>query len=365
VDALARQRDLERLYALSRALLLSDRGAAMPDIVARQIAEIFRFAGVALYDHRTGVVSHAGPSDVPDIDDALRAAVRRGIDGREPSGAVVTAIRLGGAPIGALGILAPAVSDTVLQSMANLAGIALERARGQEAASRAEAARESSELRAAVLDAVAHEFKTPLTSIKAASSELAAAVSPDNRDLVHIVQEEADRLQALVTDAIQMLRVEAGGFAVHRESQPLAKLVAAVLRESSSRLDAHAVHVTVPPDLVVDADGDLLRLALRQLLDNAAKYSAAGSRIEIQASTNDSVDIVVRNEGPVIPASELSHVFDRFYRGLQARLVPGTGMGLAIVRQIAQAHGGSVRAESAPESGTAFTLSLPRGGTGV
>jgi two-component system sensor histidine kinase KdpD len=254
------------------------------------------------------------------------------------------------------------LSDTVLQSMANLVAIGLERAHGQEVAARAEAARESNELRAAVLDAVAHDFKTPLTSIKAAASALvgSASLPADDRELVTIVVQEADRLQSLVTDAVQMLRIEAGGFTLHPGRHDLAQLVASVLGELQARFEHRVVVNEVPDGLTLAADGDLARLALRQLLDNAVKYSPAGSTIAVTARSNALVDIVVRNSGPGIAAVDQPRIFERFYRGLDARLVPGTGMGLAIVRRIAEAHGGAVEVSSAPDTGTAFTLSFPR-----
>jgi two-component system sensor histidine kinase KdpD len=275
----------------------------------------------------------------------------------------VTAIRLGGAPIGSLAIAGGHLSDTVLQSVINLAAIGLERARGLAATARAEAARESSELRAAVLDAAAHEFKTPLTSMKAAATALQGGMpdSDPRRELVDIVTEDLDRLQALVTDAIQMLRIDSGDVIVHRDRYRVAEIVAAALRELQPRLNGHTVTTQVPPTLLVDADRELLRLALRQLLDNAVKYSASGSTIEVRAGGNGTVDIGVRTSGPAIPEHEQEKIFERFYRGDQARRVPGTGMGLAIVRQIAQAHGGALSVSSTDSSGTEFTLSLPGG----
>jgi signal transduction histidine kinase len=104
----------------------------------------------------------------------------------------------------------------------------------------------------------------------------------------------------------------------------------------------------------------LLGLALRQLLDNAVKYSPPTSLIEITATANGTVDIAIRNAGAPIPTREQGHIFERFYRGSHARHVPGTGMGLAIVQQIAQAHGGKLSVSSSPELGTEFTVSLPR-----
>jgi signal transduction histidine kinase len=158
-----------------------------------------------------------------------------------------------------------------------------------------------------------------------------------------------------------MLRIQAGDFTIDRERRNVLKLVITLLRELGSRLDGHIVRTDIPADLTVDADGELLRLALRQLIDNAAKHSPADSTIEVVGAGNSAVEIAVKNSGSLIPDAEQRHVFDRFYRGLQARLVPGTGMGLAIVRQIAEAHGGTVRVSSAPDAGTVFTLSLPRG----
>src|SRR5512146_1184370 len=166
IDALARQRDLERLYALSRALLLHGDRPSIRTMIARHIAEAFELPRVAVYDHDTDTVSSAaGPDEMPGVEERLHEVTRTGVPWRDTSGVLVTPIQLGGAPIGALALDATGLSDTVVQSIANLAAIGLERARGHEAAARAEAARESGELRAVTLDALAHEFKTPLTSM--------------------------------------------------------------------------------------------------------------------------------------------------------------------------------------------------------
>jgi len=364
VEALARQRDLERLYALSRSLLLSEGGATLPGGIARHIADAFQLRSVGLFDARTDAVSWAGPGDMTTIDSRLRDVARRAVSSRD-AGMMVTAIQLGGAPIGSLAIPADAgLSDTVVQSIANLSAIGLERARAEEATTRAEAARASSELRATVLDALAHEFKTPLTSMKAASSDLLAspATSAKDHELAAVIDEDLERFQALVTDAVQMLRIDAGDFAVHPGRHRLADVVSSVVRASERRLDGHQLVSHVPNDLNVDADRELLSLALRQLLDNALKYSPPTSTIELAATGNGSVDISVRNSDSLIPEREQRRIFERFYRGAQAGHVPGTGMGLAIVQQIAKAHGGALTVSSAPQAGTTFTLSLPVGG---
>jgi two-component system sensor histidine kinase KdpD len=283
------------------------------------------------------------------------------------SGIEIIAIQLGGAPIGSVAIPAGVLSDTVLQSMANLVAIGLERARAAEATARAEAARESSELRATVLDALAHEFKTPLTAMKAASSDLLVSepVTSRRHELALIIDEELDRLSALVTDAVQMLRIDAGDFIVRPGRHDVGRLVEAAVNRYASHLDGHQVQQQVPAHLNVEADRDLLSLALRQLLDNAVKYSPPTSVIEVEAAGNGAIEISVRNSGPVIPEREQARIFDRFYRGAHARHIPGTGMGLAIVQQIMRAHNGHLRVASTPERGTVFTLSFPRGRSDV
>jgi two-component system sensor histidine kinase KdpD len=397
MDAMTRQRDLERLYTVSRALLLTDDRVGIQAGIARSLADAFELNFVALYDQQTGTISRAGPGEGPGaaLEETLREVARQAVPVHEPSGLVVTPVRLGGMPIGSLALLSTGgmFSDTVLQALVNLVAIGLERARGQEASTRAAAARQSSELRATVLDAVAHELKTPLTSIKAAVGELAteaarsessagsgsgsadsggsassggsARGAPVNRELVAIIDEETNRLQSLVSDAIQMLRIDTGDFAIHRERHRLAPLVTATIKESGLRTEGHTVVNKVPTDVIVDADEPLLRLALRQLLDNALKYSPPTSTIEIDVSGNGpdsserALQIAVRNSGPAIPEHEQRRIFERFYRGTQARHVPGTGMGLAIVQQIAHAHGGELAVSSAPGASTEFRLSLP------
>jgi two-component system, OmpR family, sensor histidine kinase KdpD len=363
VEALARQGDLERLYALSRGLLLSEGGASLPGVVARHVVDAFSVEAVGIYDRRLDTVAWAGATEFPARDDELRNVARRGVALKEPGGLTAIAIQLGGHSIGSVAILGAELSDTVLHSIANLAAIGLERARGEEAAARAEAARHSSELRATVLDALAHEFKTPLTSMKAAASDLltSATVGARDRELAAILDEELDRFQGLVTDAVQMLRIDAGDVAVHRDRHALGPIVDAALRRFERQLDGHRLVKAIPVGLTVDADRELLGLALRQLVDNALKYSPPSSTIEVDARSNGSVDITVRNSGSAIPESERPRVVERFYRGDRARNIPGTGMGLAIVQQIAQSHGGTLTLGSSPETGTAFTVSLPRG----
>ena len=231
LEAEGRQRDLEQLYALSRALLLSPGRPTMAAAIARHVAEAFDFSFVAVLDQRADTLAFAGPADHPSVEPRLREVARQGVS-REEGSLLVVAIQLGGAPIGSLALPKGDLSDTVVQSIANLAAIGLERARGAEAAARAEAAQEGGQLRATMLDALAHEFKTPLTSMKVAAADLRAnARGEDNRELATIIDEDLDRLQSLVNDTVSMVRVDAGDFSLRPDRFAAADLVASTLRQ--------------------------------------------------------------------------------------------------------------------------------------
>ena len=184
---------------------------------------------------------------------------------------------------------------------------------------------------------------------------------PD-RELATIIDEDLDRLQALVTDAVQMVRIDAGDFVLHRDRHVVADIVSATLRQFEAHLDGHPHHRTASrPACRSTPIASCSVWRCGSCSTTRVKYSPPTSTIEIAAIGNGAVDIGVRNTGPAIPEREQARIFERFYRGAQARHIPGTGMGLAIVQQIARAHGGSLTVSSTAEAGTAFTLSLPRG----
>jgi len=370
-EAWQRQQDMERLYSLSRSILLTSAEESVARQIARQIAQIFDFSAAALFDRATGAIYYNGPEDMPGIDERLREAALKGTLFREESTAtVVTAIRLGGEPIGALALRGQLPSDTVLQALANLAAIALEKSRAQEAAYRAEAARQSQELKSTLMDAMAHEFKTPLTSMKASTSALlSGAVSEPQgrRELVTVVDEEIDHLNRLVTESIQVARIEAGAIQVTRAPHAVAEMLEDVLHGMASATEGRVVDLELAPDLPeVPLDAELVKLAVRQLLDNALRYSPAGSPVVVRARHDgDRVVISVCDRGRGIPPAERSRVFEKFFRGSSARQTRGTGMGLTIAQEIARAHGGEVRLERSGPEGSEFVLSLPLAVGGV
>ena len=217
-------------------------------------------------------------------------------------------------------------------------------------------------MKAMLLDALAHEFKTPLTSIKAAASSILDEEQPAQKELVTVIEEETDRLDSLVTETIRMARIEAGDLHLEIRPESVATLVASALNQLKILLEDREIKIEVPAKLPeVLADAELAGLTLRQLVTNALKYSNPESPIIVRAGARDHyVTISVKDSGPGIPQKELSRVFDRYYRLAESGdRVPGTGIGLTIARDIVKAHGGEIWAESAAGEGSEFFFTLP------
>lgn len=358
---------MEQLHALSRAILLMDNKTPVGEQIARELARVYDLAAVAVYDRVNNQVFCGGPEEIPEAGRALREVAVRGHVARDDSTLLTLApFTLGGQPIGSLALKGRAFSDAALQSLSNLVAVGLERARSQEAASRAEAARNSEEFKSALLDAVAHEFKTPMTAIKAATTTILSDETmtlPEARELSAIVDKEADRVLVLVSEAMHLARIEAGKMRLERRECRVDSLVHDSVKQMETVLEGRTVEVEVTdasPAVLVDAD--LIQLVVRQLLDNALKYSPPSAPIRIRAE-GDSKAAVIRvwNGGPGIPEWERQRIFEKFFRGSAARHgIAGTGMGLAIARQIMLAHGGDLRVESGENTGTEFTVLIPR-----
>lgn len=365
-EAVDRQREMGRLYALSRAILLAEGDQSFAQQTAQQIRAIFQFSAVSLYDRNTGRIHRAGAEDLSDADERLVQASADGLSYlRERGDVAVFAIRLGGQPVGSLAARGMTLSADAADALCNLVAIGLEKVRSRELAARAEAARQSDEIKSTLFDAIAHEFKTPLTAIKASTSALLSSGTTQTevrRELVTIVDEEADRLSALVTEAIQMARIEAGGIGLNLRPAQVRELLSKALWQLTSVLDGREVRLAVDDSLPpVAVDGDMIELALRHLIDNAVKYSRPGAPLVIGALAAGGMAVIsIRDEGPGIPRHEQELIFEKFYRGRQSRQrVPGTGMGLAIARKIVRLHDGDILVTSAEGLGSEFSISIP------
>jgi two-component system, OmpR family, sensor histidine kinase KdpD len=365
-EATHRQQEMEKLYALSCALLLTDTSQPVAKAIARQIAHTFELPAVAFYDRRGHEIHQAGREDLLGIDTKLHQAALNGTQFRDDSSQlVVTSVRLGGEPIGSLAVKGAFLSDAALQSLSNLMAVGLEKAHAQEAANRAEAARQSEELRSTLLDAITHEFKTPLTSLKAATTALLS--DPANRlqeyrEMITIADEEVNRLARLLTEAIQTAQVESGKLQPEKELQSVSTLVSRTINQMKLQLGGRELRMTAPDGLpLVFVDSELIELAIRQVIENGLKYSPPDTPLAITVQAGeDSVSIVIADQGPGIPESDQERIFDKFYRGSKDRYkVTGTGMGLAIAREILRVHGGAISVQSAPGKGAEFRISIP------
>jgi two-component system sensor histidine kinase KdpD len=370
LDAAARQRDVERLYAFSRAILLIDQGEPFPKQLITKLADIFELSAAVLFDRRAEEFYRAGPSDFDGLDDQLRDAALTGSsfsDGHRSR--TITAVRLGSEPIAALALQGAQMPDSVLQGIGNLVAIGLERAQAQDLASQVEAARQSEKLRTTLLDAMAHEFKTPLTSVIAATTALLD--NPDQgalsrTELLKIADEEAHRLKDLIDDSVEMGRLDTADIRVQAEPANIGDIVHEVMKSMRTEIEERSVQVVSEPDSpAIEVDRHLIRLALKQLLDNALKYSPAASPILIEIGRAEGmVTVAVTNHGRGIPVQEQRRVFERLYRSPSVeRQIPGSGLGLSIALNIARAHHGDLKVASRPGE-TTFRLSLPAGADG-
>jgi two-component system, OmpR family, sensor histidine kinase KdpD len=299
------------------------------------------------------------------MDDQLREAAIQGMSFFDPSRRrVITAVRLGAEPIASLALQGVAMPDSVLQGIANLVAIGLERARAQDLAHQVEAARQSEQLRTTLIDAMAHELKTPLTSIKAATTSLLATPEQplaSRTELVKIADEEAERLKTLIDNAVEMARLDTTNIAVRLELANLGEVVQEVVASMQAAIEDRPVEVACDAYLPLAAlDRRLIKLAAKQLLDNALKYSPPGTAVKISVRRIEAaVALEVSNGGAEIPRQEQSRIFERFYRSpaVQSR-IPGSGLGLSIAQRIAQAHNGDLTVASRPGQ-TTFRLILP------
>jgi two-component system sensor histidine kinase KdpD len=365
-EVIDRQNEIERLYSLSRALLLTDATRPIAKQIVERIAQAFESPEVALYNRSTGEIFRAGFDDPAAIDAELKdAAVRSELLRDEDRGLTITPIRLGRQPIGSLAVRGASLSDAALQSLVNLVAIWLERALSEETLNRAEIARRSEELKSTLLDAIAHEFKTPLTSIKAVTTDLlsdpAAGLDQHQRELISIADEGTDRLAMLVTQAIQLARIEGGKFQLNRGIHFPGSLISSALRQMKSLTDGREMKVCVAEELpLVSVDAGLVEMVIAHLIDNALKYSPRGTPISIGARMSDGHAVIyVADRGVGIGEEEQSRIFDKFYRGTKEQHLKGTGMGLAIAREIIHAHGEEISVTSKPGQGSEFSFSLP------
>jgi two-component system sensor histidine kinase KdpD len=340
------RRDLERLYEISQQLLLLEpQREGFGSRIASVMQRLFQLNALVFFNSSEATFHTAGSPSAAMEEGARDAFLEDRDDFDEKSATWFQVVRLNGAPAGVLALRGPDISTLAASSLATLTGYALERARSLDRESRALAGRATEQLRGAVLDALAHEFKGPLTALRTASSgllEMQGLTAPQ-RQLIGLIDNEMERLSRLTTSLLQKARLEGAAFQFRPNELHVPDVIESVLASMDISL-RERVHVRHAAHLdSIAADRELCASALAQLLDNARKYSDPGSEIDVSTYIRgDHVVISVRNRGAPIPAADQQRIFERFYRSpAQADHPPGTGLGLAVAKRLIEAQAGS------------------------
>lgn len=365
-EAHQRRREIERLYKFSQKLLAEGNVIQLMNAIPNYIVESFEAGAAELFLPVKDKFYRSG-FGAAHLDEEKMKSVFLRDEGvfESQEGLYFIPVRMGVRPIGSLGISGSRLSRQTLDAVGSLVAIAIERARAVEKLGETEAERQGERLKSALLDSIAHDFRTPLTSIKAATTSLLAEEIPDRgqtRELLTIINEECDRLNRLVEEAAEMSRLEAGEFELDLAPTQIGDIIEAALEQCNTALAGRSVKVKLSQGLPpVRADLNRIKDALVHLIDNANIYSPKDAPVTISAElTGDTVTTSVADRGPGIDDFEQGMIFDKFYRGKDQRyLVRGTGMGLPIAKAIITAHKGTISVTSQLGHGSVFSFTLP------
>jgi two-component system sensor histidine kinase KdpD len=357
---------LQQLYALAQKLLALEPDVTPGKDFLELFVGVFGIRAVCLFDAVTGELQFAGTPRAL-LEEKTGEAFARGRDQDDPRNRIhARCVRVAGSATGAIGF--EGLEDPLLTAgpLGALGAAHLERTHSFRKASRAAAAAHSESYRSAILDALAHEFKTPLATILAAAGALREvdSLGPDHREMAETVESEAARLSRLTSRLIRTARLEQEQIKPWMELMDLSSVISETLGQYSRLSGERDIAIIKECDSSdVVADPELIRLVVNQLLDNACKYSTPGSPIALRVSRqSDYVALRVLSRGNPIQPNEKQKVFDRFYRGANGHwMSPGSGLGLFVARKIALAHGGSLDLDSeyGAADGAVFCLTLP------
>jgi two-component system, OmpR family, sensor histidine kinase KdpD len=377
-----REQRTAALYAMSRELA-STRGVdQLLTIATRHISEVFRSQVVVLLPGAGGALVSADGGQF--ALDSNELGVGKWVHEHHQPAGLGTSTLPGAAalylplqaPRGPVGVLGVRPSDRhaldapdqlhQLETFANQTALAIERAQLADEAQQAQVRMETERLRNSLLSSVSHDLRTPLATITGAATtilENGAKLNDRTRQgLLESIREEAERLNRLVQNLLEMTRLESGALQLRKEWHPLEEVIGAALGRLSKELADRRVETRVPPDLpLAPIDDVLIEQVLVNLLDNAVKYTPGGSPVRVMAtSTDETLTVEIADHGPGLPRGEEDKVFEKFYRGVPGGR--GAGLGLAICQGIVKAHGGNIWAQNLPEGGVAFLFTLPLAG---
>jgi two-component system sensor histidine kinase KdpD len=379
----ARERRTALLYAMSRELARTRATDGIARVAVKHVAEVFQCNAVILFPGTGGKLDYprepAGPAAYRGADLAVAQWVfdhgRRaglGSDTLAAAPAVYLPLDTGRETAGVLAVL-PSNRRRVLlpeqrhllETFAGQIALALERARLAEAAEAAHIAAEAESLRNTLLASISHDLRTPLAAMAAAGSALASrgdALDEATRtSLARSIEAKAREMAELVSNILDLMRLDSGRIVLRRDVEQLEDLVGAALHQSEERLAEHPVKVLIPADLPhVDVDATLIVQLLTNLFENAAKHTPPGTQVRISASSDGPVvRVTVDDDGPGLPPGDTARLFDEFRRGASEGSIVGVGLGLAICRAIVAAHGGTISASRRPKRGARFEFTLP------
>jgi two-component system sensor histidine kinase KdpD len=364
--ATGRRIEVERLYTVSELLLISDNVLELLGAIPSYIRETFGVEHAAIHIANKDKIYRSGTETEVLPSTELREVSARGeiiLDTKQNR--CFVPLRMGVRRMGSLGMAGDVLSRETLETLGGLIAIAIERAGAVETLMRSEASRESERLRSALLDSITHEFRTPLTSIKASVSSLrtgAIVSEAERQDLLAVIEEETDRLNRLVGEAVEMAQLDAHEVKLELEPHQIREAITPALEDSKTVIGDHPVHVRLAenlPSAIMDVAW--IKKVLQHLVENAAKYSPDDAPIFISSELrNGRVITSVADRGVGIDDLERSMIFDKFYRGQSQRYrVQGSGMGLAIVKAIVEAHQGRIEVTSQLGQGSVFSFGLP------
>lgn len=380
--ATKREEQTAALYELGRDLTATSGINPIAEIVINQIGQTFsRDVAIFLPDEHGLLKVFAASQGLVIEDNELAVAnwsfqrgkvAGRGTDTLPDASMRYQPLRTARGVVGVLGIKPGEAAKYLsseqrrtLDTFANQVAMAIERARLAEQAHQSEILEITDKLQSALLNSISHDLRTPLVTITGALSSLADDTlqldEAGRRSLVYTAREEADRLNRLVGNLLDMSRLEAGAVRIHKEMCDVQDVVGSVLEQLDGRLTQREVVINIFPGITsVSMDFVLISHVLINVIDNALKYSPPGSPIEISTrAANGYMEIEVADHGPGIPKEDLKRIFDKFYRVERPDQVTGTGLGLAICKGIIEAHGGFMAAENRLEGGAIIMLALP------
>ena len=351
------------LYEFTRQTLQMNLHVEPGPQVVELIHEIFALEAVALFDADLHQVYQAGYWNSDPQEMAQNVYYFETSDDDPETGVGRRVLRLGTVPVGSL-VVRGDTSPLTNNAIASLIAITFDRYRAFANESRIETERRTEQLRATVLDGLAHAYKTPLTAIRAASTGLAemGRLSPGQAELVSLINEQTDALNELTTRLLQTARLDSGEMTIHAAPVSVSAIVEEVLLTLKDRLASMKVRVEIEDEnLVLNCDRRLLAMLLMQYVDNACKYSILGTTITVRvAVTKAEAVFSVHSYGSVIPVADRERIFERYYRSSKAsNRASGTGIGLSVARRVAQVHGGHVWVTSGEEEGTTFYAAIP------